>query len=823
VFTPEEAKQLVDRIRLEIEASRGTWIWEDYVNALNLISQVVFFRSSGFILEFLQNAEDSGLGLATPGEFAVYLNKHRAKVLHNGRPFSDANLTALCGIRSSKKPEQGTLGYLGIGFKSVYRVTDKPEIYSNGLQFKFERDHWQEPNKTPWHVLPLPLDSSSESVNPAQTTFIVPFRKDEATRMYDSLWTELQKLSTQVYLFLRWIKRITIANEETGATRTLECLSSEADGTIMLRGDGKEQRFRMFRRTIKVADAPEEVRQDRLTQQYRANVAERQIAVAFALDSGGNLAPYQAGAMFGGVYSFVPLSESNSGAKFPIQADFLVQPGREATNYEARWNEWLVDESFKLCKEAIATFKAHSLWRYQLLPVFESTDKSSEAYKRLFGPRLMEPLEQYLKDDGSAATADGGFAKPHNAFRLKEDPKALNNLLGLGILTENELGLAFGVGSDARPVHQQTLGNFKEVDRLDLLRNSEFLMAKANQPDAAKWFRSLYLWIDSHPRWHQTKGRPQEGYWGHPFVLTTNGKPLEGRSVLLPDSQFPSDLLTTLSASILKDKPVLHPDVIGGAASQEEQTRLRGFLTGLTGMQILDAEKVVDQGLVPKLLTRAPKPALTDLISWTRYCHQFLGSELGLQTGQELWVCTKKNEIRPAKEVLFSQEFNPPSNWEHNAQYLSSLNFLTPEYLQGSSDPSELANWHDFFKAAGVRENPDGGVEEFAINFTKAKLGTKYDSIERVDKQNYGYDLQAKTSASAIHHIEVKGLSRDQQVELTENETKAANIHKDSFDLCIVTDIPNNPKLYRIPNPSVVGNKNKVFFPEELWKKYPSP
>jgi hypothetical protein len=35
----------------------------DYVNALKLVSQVIFTRSSGFVLELIQNAEDAGLGL----------------------------------------------------------------------------------------------------------------------------------------------------------------------------------------------------------------------------------------------------------------------------------------------------------------------------------------------------------------------------------------------------------------------------------------------------------------------------------------------------------------------------------------------------------------------------------------------------------------------------------------------------------------------------------------------------------------------------------------------------------------------------------------
>jgi hypothetical protein len=60
----------------------------------------------------------------------------------------------------------------------------------------------------------------------------------------------------------------------------------------------------------------------------------------------------EAGAMYGGVYSFLSLGEAKSSAKFPIQADFLVQPGRDALNYEAKWNHWILDEVRKLSLEA---------------------------------------------------------------------------------------------------------------------------------------------------------------------------------------------------------------------------------------------------------------------------------------------------------------------------------------------------------------------------------------------------------------------------------------------------------------------------------------
>src|SRR5207244_173054 len=152
-------------------------------------------------------------------------------------------------------------------------------------------------------------------------------------------------------------------------------------------------------------------RTDLLTQDYRAGVQRREIVLGFALDRAGKLTPSEAMASYGGVYSFLPLGESKSGAAFPIQADFLVQPGRDAINYEAAWNHWLVDEVAGLCTKAISEFVTHPTWRYQFLPVFTfSHSIGNEAYEKLFGPRLIEPIERYLNTEPCIPTAQESLA-----------------------------------------------------------------------------------------------------------------------------------------------------------------------------------------------------------------------------------------------------------------------------------------------------------------------------------------------------------------------------------------------------------------------------
>ena len=845
----DEAKGIVERVRRDIEVSMGTRIWDDYVNALKLISQVIFTRSSGFIFELIQNAEDAGLGLEDTGLFEIRVNQSRVKMMHNGRAFTKGNVEALCGIRSSKKPENGTLGYLGIGFKSVFRVTDCPEIYSNGFQFKFDRNHeeWVDPNNTPWHVLPIWIEQPSETIDPLMTTFIIPFRKGEEETHYSSLLQQVTELGTELYLFLRWLKRIEITDEVSGQTWTLENLGENKDDITILRHNGQEQRLKLFRRIL--TDIPNWVRQDRLTQEYRANVTQREIAIAFALDDKGNLAPQQARAMYGGVYSFLPLGEARSGAKFAIQADFLVQPGREAINYEAKWNHWLVEQVASLCVEAIDYFKKHDKWKYQFLPAFEFTkSKGLESYDRLFGPKLIEPLEKLLEQDDCVPTADGGWARPGQVVRLLEDEKATEDLVTMGILKRDEiatvLGDQAGLKLVAPEVKERDTVPFRKIDRRNLLENKAFLERKCQEPEAAGWFRPLYVWLQKHPvwdvhhaynhywvnqkeyrtRWQTLDGRTYkaqvERYHKFEFVLTAGVRLLSGGDVWIPDLPPSDPVLRDLADTLQKSRPVLHPDILGSARDAVEQKTIRGFLTGLTGVQVLDSRSVCKEALLPRILTTTPKPSQEDLLKYSTYCQQILGNDIGRDS--ELWVLTKKGDIRAARETLLPKEFQPERDWETSQKYVPGLNFLSSDYLAGATDEDRLIEWRLFFSAGGVKDSPDNGVEVFAENFAREKLEAGYTKVIKVDKLNYGYDLEAESKAGEKIRIEVKGKTDDQNAALTSNETDAADKYGNSFYLCVVYSVPESPNIYMVRNPVQVVKAIKIILPIEIpssiWK-----
>ena len=208
----------------------------------------------------------------------------------------------------------------------MFKITDCPQVHSGEFHFKFDKTAHNEPASVPWQIMPLWVDTPNDQIDSSRTTFVLPFR--QGTDFYEQTRDELKKLDVHVFLFLKWLKRLKVVDESTGQIVVVENIG-ETDGFVSIRKNETIQRFVICRRTAQV---PPEVAKDPVLVFYkRQTVTQREVVIAFAVDKDGNLEPLEEASALGSVSSFLPLVEERSGAKFLIQADFLVQPGREAS------------------------------------------------------------------------------------------------------------------------------------------------------------------------------------------------------------------------------------------------------------------------------------------------------------------------------------------------------------------------------------------------------------------------------------------------------------------------------------------------------------
>jgi len=803
-------KILIERIKRDILADKNRRIWKDAVRAVSLVSELVFTRSSHFIMELIQNAEDAGVRVPTTGEMIIRVSRKHVLVTHNARPFNEEDVNAICGLRTTKKPESGSIGYLGIGFKSVFKITDTPHIFSGEFQFKFDKNVWENPDEVPWQIIPIWIDNPPEDIDLNKTTFYLPFRDEKA---YKETKKELQNLGLHLYLFLKWLKKVEIIYEETGETTVLENLGEE-NGIVTLARNGEKERYLIFRRTREV---PSYVKDDEITKSAkRSNVKQREITIAFRVDENNNLIPLTTAEAYGGVYSFLPLGEERSGAKFLIQADFIVVPGRESINYEAAWNHWLIEQITELVKEAIEEFKQNPIWQKQYLSLFEFTTYWGQpSFDKLFYPKLHQPIQEYISGK-SIPTIDGNFIEPENAVVVSEDV--------LDLISEDDLKILFPEKENPRIVLPGTnLGPFRVkipyIDILKIAKNKNFLQEKTKGSNAVEWFEKLYSKIY---KWAKSYASGPYYLWNRGYlpvwILTENLEIKGYDEVHFKD--IPSEVIELSEKypevdEILSSLSFLHPLL---------ERKLSEFFETYLRIKRLNYSKVCEEVFLPKIRTISPPPK-EELIAYTR-----LIQKSNIFLSGDIWVLTKSGDIRQSSEVFFSKEYSPEQNWEKNKRYIPGIEFLSIDYIQSLHNIEEINAWRRFFAKVGVKERGSKNhVDEFGINFVKerlrselisGRLGYYFVDFDDVQKQNLGYDLIGMTSTGERKYLEIKSRISAGDIELTPHETGQAERYGNDYLLCIIDGIPENPELYIVPNPIKHGKKDKVTIPTNIWKGF---
>ena len=103
-----------------------------------------------FIYELLQNAEDAEATTVTFRLFGDHL-----ELVHDGRPFNEADVKGICGLVEGTGTHDLTrIGKFGIGFKSVYAYTRSPEVHSGDEHFRIE--NYVHPGAIKPRAVPLP-------------------------------------------------------------------------------------------------------------------------------------------------------------------------------------------------------------------------------------------------------------------------------------------------------------------------------------------------------------------------------------------------------------------------------------------------------------------------------------------------------------------------------------------------------------------------------------------------------------------------------------------------------------------------------------------
>jgi hypothetical protein len=101
-----------------------------------------------FAFELIQNADDAMQDVEGEKKVRFELNNDTLLVANTGRPINEEDVKALCTMSYTTKDAEGeeraSIGHKGRGFSSVSEITNRPQVFSKGISFEFDRGRSRE-------------------------------------------------------------------------------------------------------------------------------------------------------------------------------------------------------------------------------------------------------------------------------------------------------------------------------------------------------------------------------------------------------------------------------------------------------------------------------------------------------------------------------------------------------------------------------------------------------------------------------------------------------------------------------------------------------
>jgi len=189
-----------------------------------------------FIYEILQNADD-----ANASKIIFSLRDDYLIISYNGENFEKDDIVRICDVsthrssnKNSKVYNSDKIGYKGIGFKSVFCISEKVTVVSNQWQFRFDKSHWEREGAHPWQIIPIytEVNELPPLLNPQFYTEKVNIVLQKITCSIENLRNELENISKQheAILFLNNIESIIFEHNNESSELVKKELSSDPKG-----------------------------------------------------------------------------------------------------------------------------------------------------------------------------------------------------------------------------------------------------------------------------------------------------------------------------------------------------------------------------------------------------------------------------------------------------------------------------------------------------------------------------------------------------------------------------------------------------------------
>jgi hypothetical protein len=679
------------------EAAEG--LRQDLSSALRLLSEDLYSTKTHFILELIQNADDNAYAEGIDPQIRIVLAPHALIVWNNELGFRPEDVRALCSVgRSTKAKKAGFIGEKGIGFKSVFQVSNAPEIHSNGFHFRF---NMSDPEQHLGYIVPNWI-APSASIAVEGTTIVLPAKERETFSA-----SVLSELDARLLLFLRKLRQIDLRTPNGEVS--MRCVDD--DGLAALetcRLDDGTQPNRERRRFLRVATA---VAMDGAPDDKRPHASESELIMAFPVDDEGKALAAPDCATF----AFLPIRAF--GFRFCVQADFLLSSAREGIQTARPWNAAL--------RDAIAAAFVASLEQFRARPALGRTflqylPRDQEVTHPFFAPVVQQTLDA-LAQTACILCASGDWRKPSEVMTASEAYQRL--------VPAQAAWTLYGKDYPAKDlqVDNTTLKKlgceplyFSDVVRI-FTEHGDWV-----RQQGTAWLAKFYRYLASLPRQPLLEAHLRDA----PCVPVSDGAlqvPGE-RTVFFPLARrkrfgFEKDLLILDEAFV---------DAIRADDDTGDATGVRALLHDL-GVRTPEPYALITNDILPahrgdrwreagfEVLTghvRYVKEKLSDYLAAA--AERGVAEQSALETLRKgLRLKTKKHEgstwwFQHADELYLAREYQPEFDLETLlAQALDPLRVVSPDYLpeglpkRAPQDSTALlAEWRTFLLRLGVNASP---------------------------------------------------------------------------------------------------------------------
>ena len=323
-----------------------------------------------FIYELIQNAEDAG---ANKIRFA--LDGDAVRVSHNGRQFEFKDIDSITASGDSTKDGVNTIGRFGVGFKSVFAVSDCPEIHSGKYHFRIKN-----------FIVPSRVSSESRE----NTEICILLKPDKREELREKIAKQLRALRGDAMLFLSGIKSLKWQDgEESGACEREEkqaqgCGSGLEVVPVTLRASGElptEERYLLFRRKVKISGKSVQVACAYLLKDDAIEQVKKPLSVYFP-------------------------TKEEAGLAFVLQIPYRTTPNRETIDFDFEENRQLTKAAATLTADSLPVLRDRGLLSADfvtgVLPL-DASDTKHQVYRAAFAA-----IKEKLKSDEKLLPRTGG-------------------------------------------------------------------------------------------------------------------------------------------------------------------------------------------------------------------------------------------------------------------------------------------------------------------------------------------------------------------------------------------------------------------------------